>query len=251
MAKRKKSISAILVTSAVILAGLIVFIIWPMIMLFARLLDRSEKAPNKIARWGLSFLSFVSGVRLTVMGRENIDKKQQYLILANHKSAIDIPVLARILPLHFKFFASKRFFSIPFFGWGMSLAGYISVNRSSRIQSYKAVQKGIQILSLNQASLLIFPEGTRIEEPCIKQFKQGFLHMAAESRVPILPVVLDGTLEIKRKKEFLFHPGRVRASILPAVTYRDMNKEKWPKLRLELEQQFRKEYKRLLTLRSD
>ena len=251
MAKKKKIISAILITPLVILAGLVVFILWPLIMLFARLLDSSEKAPNTISRWGLSFLSFVSGVGLTVEGRENFDKKQQYLILANHKSAIDIPVLARILPFHFKFFASNRFFYIPFFGWGMALAGYIPVNRASRVKSYKAVQKGINILSRSQASLLIFPEGTRIEEDKIARFKQGFLHIATKSQKPILPVVLDGTLEIKKKKERLFYPGRVRVSILPPVPSTGLTKDKWPRLRQELEKKFQEEYARLLTLRSD
>lgn len=251
MAKKKKIISAILITPLVILAGLVVFILWPLIMLFARLLDSSEKAPNTISRWGLSFLSFVSGVGLTVEGRENFDKKQQYLILANHKSAIDIPVLARILPFHFKFFASNRFFYIPFFGWGMALAGYIPVNRASRVKSYKAVQKGINILSRSQASLLIFPEGTRIEEDKIARFKQGFLHIATKSQKPILPVVLDGTLEIKKKKERLFYPGRVRVSILPPIPSTGLTKDKWPRMRQELEKKFQEEYARLLTLRSD
>lgn len=251
MVKKKKFISAILTTPLVILAGLVVFILWPPIMLFARLLDSSEKAPNTISRWGLSFLSFVAGVRLTVEGRENLDKKQQYIILANHKSAIDILVLARILPLHFKFFASSRFFYIPFFGWGMALAGYIPVNRTSRVKSYKAVQKGINMLSRSQASLLIFPEGTRIEEDNIKRFKQGFLHIATKSQQPFLPVVLEGTMEIKKRKECLFYPGRVRVSILPSVPYPNLTKDKWPQLRQKLEKQFQEEYARLLTLRSD
>ncbi len=251
MAKKKKFASTILTTPLVVLAGLVVFILWPPIMLFARLLDGSEKAPNTISRWGLSFLSFVSGVRLTVEGRENLDKKQQYLILANHKSSVDILVLARILPLHFKFFAYSRYFSIPFFGWGMALAGYIPVHRSSKVKSYKAIQKGINILSSNQASLLIFPEGTRIEEHYIKWFKHGFLWIATKSQKPILPVVLEGTFEIKKRKVPLFYPGRVRVSILPPVPTTGLTKDKWPQLRQELEKQFQKEYARLLTLRSD
>ncbi len=251
MVKKKKSISAIFTTPLVILTGLVVYILWPPIMLFARLLESSGKAPNTISRWGLSFLSFVSGVRLTVEGRENLDKKQKYLILANHKSAIDILVLARILPLHFKFFAYSRFFSIPFFGWGMALAGHIPVNRSSKVKSYKAIQKGINILSRNQASLLIFPEGVRIEEHHIKRFKHGFLWIATKSRKPILPVVLEGTLEIKKRKECLFHPGRVRVSILPPVPTTGLTKDTWPQLRRKLEKQFQEEYARLLTLRSD
>jgi 1-acyl-sn-glycerol-3-phosphate acyltransferase len=251
MVKKKKIVSTILTTPLVFLAGLVVFVLWPLIMLFARLLDSSEKAPNTISRWGLSFLSFVSGVRLTVEGRENLDKKQQYLILANHKSSVDILVLARILPLHFKFFAYSRFFSIPFFGWGMALAGYIPVNRSSRVKSYKAIQKGINILSRNQASLLIFPEGARIEEHHIKRFKHGFLWIATKSQKPLLPVVLEGTLEIKKRIVPLFHPGRVRVSILPPVPTIGLTKDKWPQLRQKLEKQFQEEYARLLTLRSD
>jgi len=67
----------------------------------------------------------------------------------------------------------------------------------------------------------------------------------------MLPVVLEGTLEIKKKKERLFYPGRVRVSILPPVPSTGLTKDKWPQLRQELEKKFQEEYARLLTLRSD
>ena len=49
-------------------------------------------------------------------------------------------VLAKALPIHFKFFAASYLFKFPFLGWDMWLAGYIPVDRSIRKKAYQAIQ---------------------------------------------------------------------------------------------------------------
>lgn len=242
-------IKTFLRTAAYLFCGLIVVLFWPPIMFLLRLVDWSGGLANTFARWGLAFISLFCGARLDISGREHLDKKQNYLILANHKSSVDIPILARILPLRFRFFASSHLFSIPLFGWGMYLAGYLPVNRSNRSEAYKSIHKGIRILAQNKASLLIFPEGTRSEKPLIKPFKPGFLRIATDTQQPILPVILADTTDIKKKHKSWYHPALIKISILPPVATKGLQKEQWPELRQEMETLFRQEFESLQAAR--
>jgi len=237
-------------TSAYLFCGLIVVLFWPPLMFLLRLVDWSGSLANTMARWGLALLSIFCGARLDIAGQENLDKKQNYLILANHKSSVDIPILARILPIHFRFFASSHLFSIPLFGWGMYLAGYLPVNRSNRSEAYISIHKGIQILAQDQASLLIFPEGTRSEKPIIQPFKQGFLRIATDTQRPILPVILADTSDIKKKSESWYHPARIKISILAPISTEGLLKEQWPELRQEMETLFRTEFEAMLAAKA-
>ena len=70
--------------------------------------------------WGRVCLWF-AGVPITVEGLENVDAGQRYVIMANHESALDIPVLLAALPssVELRFLAKKSLFQVPFHGWGM------------------------------------------------------------------------------------------------------------------------------------
>ncbi len=228
-----------------LLCGLLELIVVTPLIAITRVFDWTGRTPLFFSRWYLAILSYAIGLKLTVTGLENIDRKQVYLIISNHKSSVDILVLSRVLPLYFRFFATRYLFYIPLFGWLMCLAGHIPVNRRNRTSAYKSVRKATRMLSRGKSSLLIFPEGTRSAVPRIRPFKRGFLHIASEAKRPILPVVLDGTSDIKRKGELLFHSGHVFISILPPVPSENLKRKAWEDMRQSLENQTRTEYQRL------
>lgn len=223
---------------------LLVFIGTPVVAV-CRLIDRSGKIPHHLARWHMATLSRIVGVRITLEGRENLDRNKSYLIMANHNSSSDILVTSRILLTHFKFFAASFLFFIPFFGWCMSLAGYLPINRADRTQARASLKKGTLILRDGRASLLIFPEGTRGEDDEIQDFKLGFLRISTIAQQPILPVVIAGTGAIKSKYSFWYRPGRVRISILPEVPTKGLTEAAWDQTKAKFEKIFRDEYARI------
>lgn len=225
--------------------GILVMVIGFPVVLIAWLVDRSGKIIHYLQWWYLCTLSFIIGIRMTVSGRENIDRKQSYLITVNHKSSADIFVAARAMPIHFKFFAASYLFAIPFFGWSIGMAGYLPIDRKDRRQARESLIKGTQILKQSKASLMIFPEGTRIEKPVIQDFKYGFLRIATEAQKPILPVVIDGTVDIKTKDNFWFRSGRVFVSILPAESTVGLEQKDWDETKKRFEDLYRKEYDRI------
>lgn len=207
-----------------------------------KVLAPSGKYAHSMARWYLAMISILAGTRIHVEGRENLDRRQRYLIITNHKSAMDIPVLARILHIHYKFFAAHFLFRYPFFGWSMSKAGYLPIDRTNRDAAYASIHKGSRLLENDVASLLIFPEGTRSARIEVQPFKKGFLHIAQATHRPILPVVLYGTENLKYKNSFWYHPGRVHVRILPPISTTHLKESGWDELRSRAENAVRSAY---------
>jgi 1-acyl-sn-glycerol-3-phosphate acyltransferase len=228
--------------------GILIMVLGTPLVFVCWLLDRSGRIDHYLIKWYLCTLSRIGGMRMTIEGRENYRRSEQYLILCNHKSSADIFPAAQALRLHFKFFAASYLFSIPLFGWCIRMAGYLPIDRSNKRQARESIIKGTGILKQGKASLLIFPEGTRTEASEIKDFKFGFLRIATEARKPILPVVMDGTVDIKRKNSFWFHSGHIYVSVLPPISTEDITEDRWSELKKKYEDLYRTEYARIHSL---
>ncbi len=141
--------------------------------------------------------------KLRVQGAKHVKPGKHYLIIANHQSLLDILVVLAGLPwhLHFKFLAKKELFPIPFFGWQMTLAGYIPIDRSSP-ESRKRIMGIARDWLRRKVSVLFYPEGTRSLDGEIHAFKTGAFKLAQEENVEILPVVIEGTRDALPKKSW-------------------------------------------------
>lgn len=139
--------------------------------------------------------------RLTVTGREHIDKKQTYVVVSNHQSGADILVLFT-LRLHFKWVSKRSLFFVPFIGWNMAMNRYIALRRGRKSSMHRMMEKSRQAL-LKGNSLMIFPEGTRSKDGQLQPFRSGAFHLALDTRLPILPIAISGTSRAIRKGGFL------------------------------------------------
>ena len=150
-------------------------------------------AHHKIAR---TFFSLIF-IPMKIRYEEGVDLKNQYVIIANHFSYIDIPALAA-LNIPFKFIGKMQVNNIPVLGYIFKNL-HIMVDRDSK-ESRK--QTYIDCFSsLDQGySIGIFPEGGIKTEkvPKMAPFKNGAFAMALEKQVPILPVSLLGAYKIMK-----------------------------------------------------
>ena len=165
--------------------------------------------------WARSILR-VAGIRVTVRGRENCDPRRAYILMPNHQSHFDIPVLLGCLDFDFRWLAKAELFRIPIFGRAMRGCGYISIDRHNRDSAFAAIRQASEAIR-GRVSVLIFPEGTRGTGDGIQPFKKGGFVLAADSGVPILPMVICGTRRILPKNGLLVDPGPVVLSIQPPI----------------------------------
>lgn len=146
------------------------------------------------------------------------DPSGRYILMANHQSWFDIPVLMTALKGHrFLFVAKDSLFRIPFFGQALSRIGYVAINRDNPRKGMKSIQEAID--KAKNASILIFPEGTRCNQ--LGEFKIGGMILAIKSERPIVPVLISGTDKVLPKNSLRITPGPVAVKIFPVVETRN------------------------------
>lgn len=147
---------------------------------------------------------------VSVKGREKLDSKRATILVANHQSLLDVIILFRLFT-HFKWVSKIENFRVPFIGWNMTLNRYIPLRRgdkSSVIRMMKLCREALQ----KGNSLIIFPEGTRSPDGCLRRFRPGAFDLAREAARPIQPIVVRGTADALPKRGFILQ-GRHPISI--------------------------------------
>jgi 1-acyl-sn-glycerol-3-phosphate acyltransferase len=172
-------------------------------------------------------LTWICSIKTEVHGIENIPTEGVFLVMSTHNSHFDIPVLIKEIPRQFRIVAKKDLFKIPVFGWAMTVAGYISVDRTDRKQAFASLDKAAEGVRAGMP-LLIFPEGTRSPDGTLGPFKKGGFVLATKAKVPLIPVVVDGTYDVLPKNTLRIKPGRVKVTFgepIETASYAPENKE--------------------------
>lgn len=165
--------------------------------------------------WGWFLLKAVPVWKLTITGRENIDAKKRYVIIANHESMADIWAVFCLFT-QFRWLAKASLFKLPCIGQAMSWAGYVPVHRGDRNSHTAAMRAASQWLQRG-VSMFFFPEGTRTATGEIGPFKMGAFKLAAAEKVEILPLVIKGARDLLPKGSMLPGVTHVRIAILPSM----------------------------------
>lgn len=144
---------------------------------------------------------------VTVTGQENIETGRPYIIVANHQSAFDIFLLYGYIGIRFKWLMKKELARIPLVGTACTKAGFIYIDRSSRVNSMGSIDKAAETLQ-HGMSMAIFPEGTRSADGRMGRFKKGAFLLAEDLMIPVLPVTIGGAFEVmsKHSKTVSWHP---------------------------------------------
>lgn len=201
-------IRTIFVWSCIVIATLALGILAFVTALF----DRKGKVVHQYARlWGKVAL-WANGVKVKVSGLENLKGKGPYIFMSNHQGSYDIFALLGHLPFQFKWLAKKELFSIPFFGWTMAAAGYISVDRKGTRETVEAMNEAARKIREGM-SVVIFPEGSRSQNGTIQPFKKGGFTLAIKSKVPIVPIAIHGSRTIMPKDRLKISPGEIRIQL--------------------------------------
>jgi len=135
-----------------------------------------------------------------------------FVLAANHRSWLDIFVLAR-LPREMKWVAKAELFRSPFVGWLLRMSGDIPVWRGDTSSGAGAVERARGYLERG-IPVVFFPEGTRGRDGVLKPFKAGAFDVAAAAGVPMVPVVLTGTAEGMPPGTYRILPSSIVVRIL-------------------------------------
>jgi len=175
------------------------FLVWILALPF----DRKRKAMHAMLILHGLVLSYAVPIwKINIEGRKKAVKGAIYVIICNHQSILDI-LLVNSLRYRFKWISKIENTKLPFIGWYLKMAAYITVDRGNSESKEKMMGESLKCLR-DGTSIMIFPEGTRSTDGQIGFFKRGAFQMALTAKVPILPVVIDGTGGILPKEGLLF-----------------------------------------------
>jgi 1-acyl-sn-glycerol-3-phosphate acyltransferase len=166
----------------------------------------------KLAKSWSSVLLKASGIRISTVGSENIQKDESYIFISNHSSHFDIPVLLSSLSDMVSLVYKEELEKIPVFGYALAKSPHISINRTHPKKAIESINNAVKHLETG-ASVLIFPEGTRSKDGNMGEFKRGAFMVASRSGKPIIPVSVSGTFPLLPKDGFNILGGNVTVKI--------------------------------------
>lgn len=193
------------------------------------LLSRSGNLAFTISKMWAWVVLKVTWTRTSIKGKEKIKKGQSYVIISNHQSHFDIPVLVTKLGIQFRWIIKKELLKVPLFGYALYASRNIFIDRSNKEETIKSIHRGIKRLPKG-TSLLFFAEGTRSPDGKIHEFKKGGFVTAIENNMMILPVTVNGSRKVLPKGSIVFSSGAIELVICDPIDASDYTSDRMDEL---------------------
>ncbi len=161
--------------------------------------------------WSKMVMQFC-GVRLTIIGKENLILKKACIVVCNHSSWLDIPILGSSLPGQIRFLAKRELAKIPLLGWFIQLAGHPTIDRANHRLAHQDIQLVKRCALREGFSPVVFPEGGLSRDGRLREFHAGAFYLSQEMDLPIQPVAICGAREIWPPVSW--HPVRTGAVVV-------------------------------------
>jgi 1-acyl-sn-glycerol-3-phosphate acyltransferase len=161
----------------------------------------------------------ITGTCLTVRGTEFIPD-QACVIMSNHQSISDIPVLFAAIPapMRMRMVTKAELFRVPIWGRAMREAGFIPIDRSNRDRAIESLEVAKRAMEAG-TFIWIAPEGTRSKDGRLLPLKKGGFILARDTGRPILPVCIEDTRNIAIPGDVRTHFGKkVRVTFGPPIS---------------------------------
>jgi 1-acyl-sn-glycerol-3-phosphate acyltransferase len=174
----------------------------------------------KVAQgWSLLLIKLV-GCPITVLGKENIPRKEGICFVSNHGSIFDIVLLLAYAGRPIGFVAKKELALIPILDIWILLIGGLFVDRNSPRKAVNTINTGVKRIKSGRA-MIIFPEGRRSKGQGLLPFHPGSFKLATLSLAPIVPVAITGSYDVF-EKTYRVHTLPVRVVFCKPVSTADI-----------------------------
>lgn len=161
-------------------------------------LEKKARYAQHIVCVGFRSILLISGVKVTVRGRENILQDQAAMYAFNHRSYFDILVGYTTGPIPLAFVSKDDLAHVPLITRWMKAMRCLFLDRDDIKKGMKTILEGIELLKGGH-SIFIAPEGTRNHEEELLPFHQASFKLAEKSKCPIVPVAMNNTDEAFEK----------------------------------------------------
>ena len=168
------------------------------------------------ALWGGRMWLRLSGMEVRALGVENLDPKQNYVFISNHRSYLDTATLFCYLKRRIGLLSKKEVLKVPILGYGMGFVNVMAIDRSNLERAIETIQAATARIH-SGVSFGVFAEGTRALPGQLLPLKKGAFYMAIEAGVPVVPVAMKNTDQLMGKGTGVATPGTIEMVLLQPI----------------------------------
>jgi 1-acyl-sn-glycerol-3-phosphate acyltransferase len=178
---------------------------WGVVGYVASFFDANGNLAHRcITQWARTSLA-LAGLRVHIEGQERLNPKNTYIFMPNHASFLDTLLAFAYIPGDSRNIIKEEVFSIPLWGLVLRRSGHIPLDRENPWKALKSLRQAADLLK-EGISAVVFPEGTRTPNGEIQEFKTALFILPIRSRIPVVPVLIEGTFQALKRGSILLNP---------------------------------------------
>jgi fatty-acyl-CoA synthase len=194
----------------------VVFILWIIPTCAMVRFYKDHRAAGRYTSGALKLLFALTGIRVTVVGKEYMDTPGAKVYASNHVSNFDVLPLMMGLGVPYRFVAKGEVNKMIFIGTFLNQMGHLSFDRHDANSRLRQVDEIEECLKQGE-SVFVFPEGTFTPEDGVRPFQLGAFRSAVVTGAPVIPVSLAGTREFLRDGTVLPRPVHITITLSPPI----------------------------------
>ena len=193
------------------------------------LLTRSRRTGvNFLTRYWPETVLALNGVKLNVTGAGNVNARRPAVFLFNHRNNFDVFMVAALVRDNWTGVAKIELESNPLIGTIGKLLDAAFIDRADTAAAVAAL-KPVEDAARKGLSILVAPEGTRMDTGTVGTFKKGGFRIAMASGLPVVPIVIRNSDEVAGRNSYRLNPGTVDVAVLPPIDVSDWTHDDLPK----------------------
>jgi putative phosphoserine phosphatase/1-acylglycerol-3-phosphate O-acyltransferase len=163
-------------------------------------------------------------VNLNVLGRQNLTAKRPAVFIFNHRNNFDPVITSALVRDNFTGVGKKELENDPLVGTLGKLMDSVFIDRDDSKAAVESL-KQVEELARKGLSIVIAPEGTRLDTTTVGRFKKGPFRIAMSAGIPIVPVVIRNAEAIGARNSSVMNPGTVDVAVFPPISVSDWTVE--------------------------
>ncbi len=164
---------------------------------------------DRVLRFFIRNVVRCTGARLEVRRAPGFDPERTSFFVCNHVNIFDPMVIYSAIPQFVRGLELESHFRVPVYGWLMERFGNVPVPVTRSSATMRLLKERCREALDDEISLIVFPEGTRTRDGRVGPFRPGVFRMAREFGVPIVPMSIVGSFELKRKTSWMLRPAKI------------------------------------------
>ncbi len=220
---RLSSLLRIVVGFVMMAVGVLVFAVVCTVLLPWRGLR--IRACNAFGKTVCRSMVWLSGCSLSIRGAEHLQSDRPAIYVSNHTSILDVFLASWLSPFGTVGIAKKEVVYYPFFGQLYLLSGHLRIDRRDRGRAIASMQALADLVGSRGLSIFLWPEGTRSRDGRLLPFKKGVVHLALQTGLPVVPMVVSGAHRAWEPKTMKIRPVPIEVEVLPPISTTDWSGE--------------------------